>query len=80
MITLFHRSTDAEFEGPCDVANVVVVDAAGADAGFIGASWGEHDAQEVLHAAFCEPEDVEAILAGWGLSRKPVQAIGGDNA
>lgn len=79
MITLFHRSSTAEYAAPCDVADSLVLDAAGKPAGFIGAAWGEHVAQDAVHSAICEPEDVEPILASWGLKR-PALSFGGPDA
>ena len=77
MITLFYRATTQIFAGPCDVADVPVFDKSGAAAGFIGAAWGEQDADDTLHVAVCEPDDVDQVLASWGLKRPQVEPIQG---
>ena len=77
MITLFHRDTDAAYDAPCDVADVAVLALDGQPGGYIGAAWGEHTPADVLHFHYCEPEDVDDVLAGWGLNRPEPPPIGG---
>lgn len=77
MITLFHRGHSNCCDGPCDVAGSAVLDQDGQPAGFIGAAWGEHTPVDVLHFHHCEPEDVDDVLAGWGLKRPEPPPIGG---
>lgn len=76
MITLFHRDSSDACDGPCDVADVPVT-AGGVAAGFIGASWGEHTPADVLRFHHCEPDDVDDVLAGWGLQRSQEPPLGG---
>lgn len=76
-ITLFHRATTDEYPPPCDLANVPVLDDADQPAGYVGASWGEWpDPPDCLHWAICIPDDVDAVLATWGLHREPPPPLG----
>lgn len=75
VITLFHRATSDAHEPPCDVASISVTDVDGNPAGFIGSAWGEHAAADALHVGVCAPEDVDQVLAGWGLRRPEPSTI-----
>lgn len=77
MITLFHRSDATECPSPCDLADVAVTDGDGNAAGYIGAAWGDHVPQDALRFHVCEPEEVDDVLAGWGLHRPRADIIGG---
>lgn len=73
-LTLFHRTTDALYDHPCDCANVRVLDSSEQPAGFIGASWGEFsDPPDCVDWAILEPEGdaVEVTLSFWGIHRDP---------
>lgn len=76
-LTLFHRATDAEYAPPCDVASMPVLDDADQPAGFVGAAWGEWpDPEDCLHWAICLPDEVDAVLATWGLHRQAFPPYG----
>lgn len=77
-LTLFHRAESKTYSGPCDVADVPVLDADGKPAGFVGASWGAHKPGSCLHYAVCEPEDVDGKLESWGLRRVPQDPLVGE--
>lgn len=77
MITLFHRATTDACDGPCDMADASVLTLGGLPGGFIGAAWGEHEAEAALHCQTCEPEEVDAVLQSWGLKRPEFPALGG---
>ena len=77
VITLYHRSQNVVTDGPCDLASVKVETVDGQLAGFIGAAWGEHTPVDVLRFHHCEPDDVDEVLAGWGLQRSQEPPLGG---
>lgn len=76
-VTIYHRQTRETCDGACDVATAPVETMQGATAGFIGAAWGEHEAKNALHVVVCEPDDVDQVLAGWGLKRPQIEPIQG---
>lgn len=78
MITLYHRDTTVPRSAPCDVADAPVFADDGKPAGFIGAAWGEHVPEDVIRWHVCEPDEVDAVLAGWGLTRLTSSPMGGD--
>ena len=75
ILTLFHRSTTAEYQPPCDVADTPVLDAADQPAGYIGAAWGEWIPEDVIQYGYCTPDTVDAMLASWGLHRVPPEPL-----
>lgn len=78
MLSVFHRTSDAVYAPPCDVASVPVFDiATGEPAGFVGASWIQPEdppAEDVLHVAVVEMGTLlDTVLEGWGLRLAPTQ-------
>lgn len=71
-LTLFHRATEDEYPPPCDLASVPVFDVDDQPAGFVGAAWGEWpDPPDCLHWAITNSDDIDLVLASWGLHRAP---------
>lgn len=71
MITLYWRADISERAAPCDVADVAVFSTVDdSPHGFIGAAWGEHIPDDCIDYTTCSPDNVDGILATWGLYRK----------
>lgn len=78
LLTVFHRLTTDAYAPPCDVADVPVLDDADQPAGYIGATWGEWVPENVIQYGYCLPEEVDALIATWGLHRVPQPSPFGD--
>lgn len=72
VVTVFWRGDIAERDEECDVASVPVyaIDD-GSPHGFIGSVWGAVVPVDAIDYAVCEPEQVDTVLFGWGMERKP---------